>query len=99
MSKLMVSLFCVGTPTIKYIDIAYDVLCNKDKLYVVYIHTLTCERFRFVIKKFKYIIGIQQICGVVDGTHVPLSSYRPNMRITIAASDYYNRKQVLNIAM
>jgi hypothetical protein len=38
----MVSLFCVGTPTIKkYINIAYDILCNKDKLYVVYIHSYT----------------------------------------------------------
>jgi hypothetical protein len=63
-----------------------------------FIHTPTCERFRFVIKKFKDIIGIQQICGVVDGTHVPLS-YRPNMRITIVASEHYNRKHVMNIAM
>jgi hypothetical protein len=42
--KLMVNFFNVGTSTIrKYIDIVCDILSSKDKLYVVYIHTLKGE--------------------------------------------------------
>ncbi len=88
----MANLFYVGAPTVrKYINIVFDILSNKDKLYVVYIHTCTSECLKFVINVFKNILNIQQICGVVDG--IPLSlSYRLDKRIIIVASDYYNHK-------
>jgi hypothetical protein len=89
----------VGAPIVrKYINIVSDILSNKDKLYVIYIHTLTSECFKFVIKKFKNISNIQQICGVADGIHL-LISYRLVKRIIIAISYYYNHKHIMNITL
>ncbi len=48
--KLVATLFYVGAPIIrKYINIVCDILCNKDKSYVVYIHTPASECLKFVI--------------------------------------------------
>jgi len=88
------NLFYVGTPIIrKYINIVCDILSNKDKLYVVYIHTPTSECLKSMIKILKNILSIQQICGIVDGTHLHLS-YRPDKRIINVANDYYNHKHI-----
>jgi hypothetical protein len=38
------------------------------------------------------------ICGAIDGTHIPLASF-PNKRVTLAASDFFNRKKIHKIMM
>jgi hypothetical protein len=97
--KLMANLFYVGTPIVrKHINIVSNILSNKDKLYVIYIHTPTSECLKSVIENFKDIPNIQQICGVVDGTQMPLS-YRLVKRIIIVVNYYYNHKHIMNIAL
>jgi hypothetical protein len=97
--KLVANLFYARAPIVrKYINIVFDILSNKDKLYVVYIHTLTSECFKFVIEIFKDIPNIQQVCGVADGIHL-LLSYRLVKRIIIVVSYYYNHKHIMNIAL
>jgi hypothetical protein len=55
----MVNLFYVGAPIIrKYINNFCDILSNKDKLYVVYIHTFTSECLKSRIKILKNILSI-----------------------------------------
>jgi hypothetical protein len=39
---------------------------------------------------------LQQICGVIDGTHIPLSA-KPNKQITFSTVEIYNRKHFHNI--
>jgi hypothetical protein len=51
-----------------------------------------------MIKKFKKNLSIQQICGVVDGTHLPLF-HRPDKRIINVANDYYKHEHIVNIEL
>ncbi len=39
---------------------------------------------------------MQQICGVIDGTHIPLNA-KPNKQITSFVVDFYSRKHFHNI--
>jgi hypothetical protein len=74
----MSALYGVAASTIrKYTYIVCDVLSNGDKLYSVYVHTHTWNRLLNIIEWFRDIIGLQQICGVIDGMHIPLSA-KPN---------------------
>jgi hypothetical protein len=41
---------------------------------------------------------LQQICGVIDGTHIPLN-VKPNKQITFSIADFYNRKCFHNIVL
>jgi hypothetical protein len=51
-----------------------------------------------VIDKLKDIIKIRYICEIFDGINCHLS-FRIDLKIIIATSDYYNYKQVVNIVM
>jgi hypothetical protein len=42
-----------------------------------------------IIQQFEDLTNLPNICGVIDGTHIPLAE-RQNKRYTIAATDYYN---------
>jgi hypothetical protein len=44
-----------------------------------------------IIEDFRDITGLPNICGAIDGTHIPLAD-RPNRRVTLAASDFSIRK-------
>jgi hypothetical protein len=78
--KLMVNLYNVGASIVhKYIGIVYDNLANKDKLYIIYIHRPIRQCLISIIKRFRDLISIQQIVGVIDITHVPLL-FRPYKR-------------------
>jgi hypothetical protein len=74
----MNALYGVGASTIrKYNYNVCDVLFNGDNLFLVYVHTLTRDWLFNIIEWFCDIIGLQQICGVIDGTHIPLTG-KPN---------------------
>jgi hypothetical protein len=66
-------------------------LSNGDKLFSVYVHTPTRDWLFNIIKQFRDITSLQQICGEIDGTHIPLS-VKPNKQITSSVVDFYNRK-------
>jgi hypothetical protein len=73
----MNALHNVGASTIrKYTYIVCDALFNGDKLFSVYVHTPIGDRLLNIIEQFCDITSLQQICGVIDGTHIPLSVKR-----------------------
>jgi hypothetical protein len=41
---------------------------------------------------------LPNICGTIDGTYFPLAD-RPNRRVTLAASDFFNRKKFHSIVL
>jgi len=45
-----------------------------------------------IIERICDITGLQQICGVIDGTHIP-SNAKPNKQITSLVAYFYNRKR------
>jgi hypothetical protein len=88
----MNALYGVGASIIrKYTYIVCDVLSNGDKLFSVYVHTPTWNWLLNIIEQLHDIIGLQQICGLIDGMHILLSA-KPNKQITFSTIDFYNRK-------
>ncbi len=51
-----------------------------------------------IIERFHDIIGLQQICGMIDGMHIPLSA-KPNKQITSSTANFYNNKCFHNIVL
>jgi hypothetical protein len=89
----MNALYDVGASIIrKYTSIVCDVLSNGDKLFSVYVHILTKDRLFNIIEQFCDITSLQQICGVIHDTHIPLS-VKSNKQITSSIVDFYNRKR------
>jgi hypothetical protein len=95
--KKMNALNGVSASTIrKYTYIVCDALFNGDKLFSVYVRTPTKDQLFHIIKWFCDITSPQQICGVIDGTHIPLSA-KPNLTNHIFYCKFYNRKHSHNI--
>jgi hypothetical protein len=82
----------------KYVDIVCDVLCNKNKLFDKYTKTLTEDHLLHIIQQFEDLTSLPNICGAIDGTHIPLGE-RPNRKYTIIVVDYYNQKKFHNIVL
>ncbi len=80
----------------KYTYIVCDVLSNGDKLFSVYIHIPIGDPLLNIIEQFHDIIGLQQICGVINGTHIPLS-VKPNKQITSSTTYFYDRNHFHSI--
>jgi len=88
----MLDRFDVGTSIVcKYVDIMCDVLCNKDKLFDMYIKIPIRDHLLHIIQQFEDLTGLPNICGAINGTHIPLVE-RPNSRYTIIAIDNYIEK-------
>jgi len=97
--KHMADHFKIGASTIrKYLDIVCGILTNKDKLFSQCISTPTKEHLLSIISDFEDIIGLPSICGAIDGTHILLAK-NPSRRVTLAASDFYNRKKFHSIVL
>jgi len=93
----MSALYNVGAIIIrKYTYILCDVLSNNDKFFSIYVHIPVGDPFLNIIEQFHDIIGLQQICGVIDGTHIPLN-VKPNKQITSFTTYFYNRNHFHNI--
>ena len=43
-------------------------------------------------------MGLSNICGAIDGTHIPLVR-RPCSDLTPMASDFFNRKKFRNVVL
>jgi hypothetical protein len=84
----MVDRFNVGASTIrKYVDIVYNVLMDKDNLFNKYISIPSGQHLKDIIACFENLIGIPNICGVIDGTHIPLANF-PSKKITVVIGDF-----------
>jgi hypothetical protein len=78
------------------VDIVCDVFCNKDKLFEKYVKTPTKDHLLHIIQQFEDLISLPNICGDIDGTHIPIVE-RLNRRYTIATTSHYNQKTFFNI--
>ncbi len=75
-----------------------DVLFNVDKLFSVYVHTPIGDQLHNLFEWFGDIIGLPQICGVIDSAHIWLSA-KPNKQVTSLVADSYNKKRFHNNVM
>jgi hypothetical protein len=85
----------VGPTTVwKYVQIFIKILSDGTQfpIYAKYISNPTKERLQNIINKFHAKTGLPNICGAIDGTHV-LLVHRASTKVTLAYSDYYNRKK------
>ena len=91
--------FKVGASTIrKYVDIVCNILTDREKLFSQYIAIPSGDRLYMIINDFEELTGLPNICGAIDGTHIPLAE-RPSKRINLAESDFYNRKKFHSIVL
>ena len=76
----MNDLYRCGASTIrKYTDIVCGVLSSRDRgLFITYIHTPTGDRLYDIMERFRNFTGLPNICGAIDGTHIPLVRRRCN---------------------
>ncbi len=89
----------MGASTIKkYVDIVCDVLIDKDNLFGKYTTILSGQHLKDIIARFENLIGIPNICGTIDGIHIPLADL-PNKKITLVIDDFFNRKTFHNIVL
>ena len=89
----MVNRFKIGTSTIrKYVDIVCNIFTNREKLFDHYIVIPSKDRLQSIINDFQELTDLSSICGAIDGTYISLVE-RPCKRITLAASDFFNRKK------
>jgi hypothetical protein len=78
----------------KYVQIVVNILSNASKfpIYDKYIRIPTGKRLQTIIDRFHARTGLPNICGAIDGIHIPLI-HRASNRVTLAHSDYFNRKK------
>jgi len=74
------------------------VLTNKDKLFNKYINILSNQHLKDIIAHFKDLIDIPNICGAIDGTHIPLVDF-PSKKGTLIVGDFFNRKKFHSIRL
>ena len=95
----MANRFKVGASTIrKYVDIVCDILTYREKLFSYYIVIPSGDHLQGIINDFEELTGLLNICGAIDGIHIPLVEC-PSKRITLAESDFYNRKKFHSIVL
>ncbi len=95
----MANQFNVGASTIrKYVDIVCDTLCDKNTLFNKYINIPSNDYLQKIIDCFHDLIGLLNICGAINGIHIPLTSFL-NKKMTFAVSDFFNTKKNHTIVM
>jgi hypothetical protein len=75
-----------------------DVLFNVDKLFSIYVHTPIGDWLRNLFERFGDIIGLPQICGVIDCAHIRLSA-KPSKQVTSLITNFYNKKRFHNVVV
>ncbi len=73
----MIDLFDLEGSTIrKYVDIVCDALCDKNKLFNNYISIPFGQHLqKIIINRFHDLTVLPNICGAIDGTHIPFTSF------------------------
>ena len=76
-------------------------LIERSYLVIIFSHYIVIpsgDHLQGIINDFEELTGLPNICGAIDGTHIPLAE-RPSKRITLAKSDFYNRKKYHSIIL
>jgi hypothetical protein len=82
----------------KYVDIVYDVLIDKDKLFSKYISIPSSQHLNNIITHFENLTCIPKVCGALDRTHILLADL-PSKKVTLVISDFFDRKKFHNIVL
>ena len=98
--KKMNDLYGCGASTIrKYTDLVCGILSSRDQgLFTTYIHTPTGDRLHDIIERLRNSKRLPNICGAIDGTHIPLAQ-QPRSDLTPIASDFFNRKKFHSVIL
>jgi hypothetical protein len=98
--ELMNDLYGCGASTIrKYTIIVCGILSTRDRgLFSTYIHAPTGERLHDIMKKFRNVTGLSNVCGSIDGTHIPLSRLL-SVHLTPMAADFFNRNKFHSVVL
>jgi hypothetical protein len=83
--------FNVGVfTTLKYVDIVPQVLIFLKKLFSQHIFILPSLHLLAIIDRFFHAHGPPNVCGIIDGSHIPLFK-KMDKWVIIAGVDYYCR--------
>jgi predicted transcriptional regulator len=83
------SRYGIGKSTLdSYTLLIIDALSYSDKLFSRFINRPQGQRIIDMIRDFKDLTGIDQVCGAINGTHIKLHD-KPKLRFVPA--DYWNR--------
>lgn len=87
----MTNQFNVSASTIrKYVDIVYDILIDKNKLFNKYINILSCQYLRDIVTYLKNLINILNICETIN-CHNLLMNILSN-KIIFVVGQFFNKK-------
>jgi hypothetical protein len=87
-----------GSTVKKYVDIVCDALCDKNKLFNNYISIPFGHLQKKIINRFHDLTGLPNICGAINSTHIPFTSFS-NKRVALTTSDFFNRKKFHSVVM
>jgi len=91
------NLYGTGSSTVwEYTLLITEVLLNKEKLLSQFISIPSGPRLAKIIRKFKTLTGIFQMCGTIDGTHIRLAN-KP--KLALVPADYWNRHDHHNVLL
>ena len=73
-AEVIADRFNVGASTVrKYMRIVLDALVSRDKLFGKYISVPSGARLDRIIAGFVQSCGLPNVCGSIDGSHIPLN--------------------------
>ena len=92
-AEIIADRFNVGASTVrKYMGIVLDALVSRDKLFGKYISVPSGARLDRIIAGYVQSCGLPNVCGSIDGSHIPLQR-RPDKRQTAVVADFWCRRK------
>jgi hypothetical protein len=82
----LIVLMWVHQLSTKFVEIIFDVFTKRNKLF----KNPTRNQLRLMIQELKKLTSLLNICGLIDGIHIPLIDLQ-NKKVTLAQSDFFNR--------
>jgi hypothetical protein len=92
-AEIIADRFNVGASTVrKYMGIVLDALVSRDKLFGKYISVPSGARLDRIITGYVQSCGLPNVCGSIDGSHIPLQR-RPDKHQTPVVADFWCRRK------
>jgi len=85
--------FNVGASIVrKYMRIVLNALVSRDKVFGKYISVPSSARLDRIIAGYVESCGLPNVCGSIDGSHIPLQR-KPDKRQTAVVADFWCRRK------
>jgi hypothetical protein len=92
-AEIIADRFNVGASTVrKYMGIVLDALVSRDKLFGKYISVPSDACLDKIIAGYVQSCGLPNVCGSIDGSHIPLQR-KPDKRQTAVVADFWCRRK------